>query len=74
MRTLASQRWAGRVAATRIAALAECAKEADLPSIDPRNQSRLLDGVGHAHDPRAYHCIDEVGRGPRNGGALFPVR
>ena len=32
-RTLASRRWAGR-SVTRVAALAECAKEADLPSVD----------------------------------------
>jgi hypothetical protein len=30
----ASWRWAGRVAAAPVAALAECAKEADLPSIN----------------------------------------
>ena len=34
LRTLMSRRWAGRVAATPVAALTECAKEADLPSVD----------------------------------------
>ena len=40
-RTLASRRWAER-AATRVAALAECAKEADLPSVDLCLRRRML--------------------------------
>jgi hypothetical protein len=40
-RTLASRRWAER-AATRIAALANCAKEADLPSVDLCLRCRTL--------------------------------
>ena len=46
-RTLASRRWAGR-AVTHVAALAECAKEADLTRVDLclRLRALLRDGGG----------------------------
>ena len=41
--TLTSRRsWAGRFAATPVVALAECAKEADLPSVDLCLRLRVL--------------------------------
>ena len=48
-RTLALRRWAGR-AVTRVAALAECAKEADLPSVNLCLRRRMLLRPLHLED------------------------
>ena len=49
-RTLTSRMWAGRVAITPMAALAECAKEAVLPSVDLCLRLRALLRILHLDD------------------------
>ena len=50
LRTLTSRRWAGRVASTPVAALAEGTKEADLPSVDLCLRLRALLRPHHLDD------------------------